>query len=368
MTKVGVLTSSRADYGIYKPLLSALHHSEDFELTRIVFGNHFLKEMSNSLQEIKSDPYGLINYVGSFYKTNLPEEVVDLYGKTIQFFSSYWKNTAFDIVIALGDRFEMAAAVQATIPFGIKIAHLHGGEITLGSIDNIYRDQISIASSIHFTATEAYSDRLKNLLNRNQEIFTVGALSLAKLPKNNVQKWEEVREKFSIPSKKFILFTFHPETSTISTNQKNIIALKGILEKLSEEFHLLITGTNSDQDHLPYVQLFRSLKEDYPNEITLVASMGRKNYFSALYNCSFVMGNSSSGIIEVASFEKFNLNLGNRQKGRLMSDNSVTLPFSMEKISKQIEYWRTLNFKYKGDNIYSGSNTLQSILNHLNSR
>jgi GDP/UDP-N,N'-diacetylbacillosamine 2-epimerase (hydrolysing) len=366
MVKVGVLTSSRADYGIYKSLLSALHVSEDFELITIVFGNHFLKEMSNSLQEIKNDSFGSINYVGSFYKTNSPEEVVELYGKIIQFFSIYWKETSYDIIFAIGDRFEMAAAVQATIPFGIKIAHLHGGEITLGSIDNIYRDQISIASSIHFTATETYSNRLKNLLNQNQKIFNVGALSLVKLPKNNVQKWTEVREKFSIPNKKFILITFHPETSTISTNKKNIIALKGILKKLCEEFHLLITGTNSDQNHLPYVQLFTSLKQDYLNDITLVSSLGRENYFSALYNCSFVMGNSSSGIIEAASFEKFNLNLGNRQKGRLMSNNSVTLPFCMDKISKQIEYWRKLNFKYKGANIYAGSNTLQSILNQLN--
>ena len=144
--RVAVLTSSRADYGIYKPLVSALHYAPDFEITRNVFGPHLLDEMDSSLQEIKDDVYGEYSIVGTFNKTNLPRQVAETYGNVVLNFSKFWENTSFDLVFSLGDRFEMAAAVQAAIPFGIKLAHIHGGEIRLGAIDNIFRDQISIAS------------------------------------------------------------------------------------------------------------------------------------------------------------------------------------------------------------------------------
>ena len=362
MKRIGILTSSRADYGIYKPLLSALHNASDFAITRIVFGSHLLDEMDSSLQEIKDDVYGEYSIVGTFKKTNLPRQVAETYGNVVLSFSKFWENTSFDLVFSLGDRFEMAAAVQAAIPFGIKMAHIHGGEITLGAIDNIFRDQISIASLYHFTAIPSYTERLQGLLMNSDHVYTVGALSLSNMPITPSSEWDEIRKSYALPNKEFILITIHPETSSIEENQSNVEQLSKLLLRLSKEYHLLITGTNTDQDYLPYSYLFKRLKNDHPDKITLISTMGRKNYFAAIQHCKFMLGNSSSGIIESASFGKYNIDLGNRQRGRLKSENTVNLPFSMEQVLKQIDLWSKEGFVFSGENIYQQENTPEKIV------
>ena len=365
MKKVGVLTSSRADYGIYKPLLNQLVKTSNIDLTRIVFGPHLLPKMQNSLAEIKADTYGKYDLVGDFKETNTAEEVSVVYGKLIQVFASYWEKSDFDIVIALGDRFEMSAAIQAGIPFNIKIAHIHGGETTLGAIDNIYRHQISLASKLHFTATQDYAIRVASLTGNVENIHTVGALSLSDLKGKNIKSWDKVRDLFSIPQRPFILVTVHPETIDDNKNTENLEGLKEILTVLSSRYHLLITGTNTDQAHQGYTSLFVDLKKHNPSQFTLIDSMWRENYFSALKHCKFVLGNSSSGIIEAASFEKFTIDLGDRQKGRSTSLNTKNLAFDTAAVLTHINNLENKNFVFTGENTYFQKNTVGSIIEEL---
>ena len=363
--KIGVLTSSRADYGIYKPFLALLNQYSKFKITIIIFGSHLLEGMESSLKEIQSDKFGELLYVGNFKKTNTQQEVAKLYGETVIKFSEFWNKNSFDLIIAIGDRFEMAASVQASIPFKKKVAHFHGGEITQGAIDNIYRDQISLVSKIHFTSNVKHSDRLKNLLQNKKKIFNVGALSLSKLPINNTKKWENFRNKYSIPKTKFILFTFHPETSEIEKNKKNIFFLRKVIQNLQKDYHILITGINSDQEYLQYFNLFEKFKEKYPEKITLIENLGRENYFLAMHNCSFLLGNSSSGIIESASIGKYNLIIGNRQKGRLKSSNTIEIDYSTKQLDDVLKKLSGLNFKYEGENKYYKHNTAELILSKI---
>tara|TARA_B110000046_G_scaffold99643_1_gene107140 strand:- start:527 stop:1639 length:1113 start_codon:yes stop_codon:yes gene_type:complete len=365
MKKVGVLTSSRSDYGIYKPLLNKLVKMSNIDLTRIVFGPHLLPQMESSLAEIKTDAYGEYELVGNFKETNTAEEVSVVYGELIKVFASYWKKNDFDIVIALGDRFEMSAAIQAGIPFNIKIAHIHGGETTLGAIDNIYRHQISLASKLHFTATHDYAKRVATLTGSMENIHTVGALSLSDLEGKNIKSWDKVRDLFSIPKRSFILVTVHPETIDNNRNTENIEGLKEILTALSSRYHLLVTGTNTDQAHEAYASLFLDLKSHNPSHFTLIDSMGRENYFSALDNCAFVLGNSSSGIIEAASFGKFTIDLGNRQKGRSTSLNTKNIAFDKAAVLKHIDKIEDKKLFFKGENIYSRKNTVETIIQEL---
>lgn len=365
MKKIGVLTSSRADYGIYKPLLNQLVKTSKFDLTRIVFGPHLLPQMLNSLAEVKADPYGKYDLVGDFKETNTAAEVTIEYGKLVKVFGSYWGKRDFDIVIALGDRFEMSAAIQAAIPFNIRIAHIHGGEATLGAIDNIYRHQISLASKLHFTATRDYAQRVASIMGSSENIHCVGALSLSDLESKNIKPWDEVRDIFSIPKGSFVLVTVHPETADDNRNAENILGLSNILTALSNHYHLLITGTNTDQAHEGYTRLFLDLKRCNPSQFTLIDSMGRENYFSALSHCTFVLGNSSSGIIEAASFGKFTVDLGDRQKGRSTSLNTINLPFETSGLLKHIEELREDNFLFKGENVYFQKNTVGSIIEEL---
>lgn len=365
MKKIGLLTSSRADYGIYKPLLSQLVKTPNFEVTRIVFGPHLLPQFRSSLDEIKTDPYGKYEQIGSFKETNKAKDVANIYGEIILNFTSFWGESNFDVVIALGDRFEMSAAVQAGIPFNIKIAHIHGGETTLGAIDNIYRHQISLASKVHFTATKEYAERVASLIGTTENIYTVGALSLSDLGEKKVKKWDKVRGEFGIPNYPFILITVHPETIDHIRNLENIAGLKEILKILSSRYHLLITGTNTDQSHKGYNALFMELKSLYPSRFTLIDSMGRENYFSALQNCVFVLGNSSSGIIEAASFGKFTIDLGHRQKGRLTSLNTINLPFKSKVVLNYVNHLEKKSLIFKGENIYFQNNTISSIIEEL---
>ena len=365
MKKIGVLTSSRADYGIYKPLLNHLVKTANVDVIRIVFGPHLLPQMESSLAEIKADPYGKYDLIGDFKETNTAAEVTTAYGKLVQVFASYWEKSDFDIVIALGDRFEMSAAIQAAIPFTIRIAHIHGGETTFGAIDNIYRHQISLASKLHFTATQDYAQRVASIVGSSENIHCVGALSLSDLKGKNIIPWDEVRDIFSVPKEPFILVTVHPETADDKRNAKNIAGLSKILTALSNHYHLLITGTNTDQAHEGYTRLFLYLQRHNPSQFTLIDSMGRENYFSALSHCTFVLGNSSSGIIEAASFGKFTIDLGDRQKGRSISLNTKNMAFDTSAVLKHMEELKEENFLFTGENVYFQNNTVVSITEEL---
>ena len=156
--KIAVLTSSRADYGIYLPLLDALKKENDIILEIITFGTHLSRFHGYSIEGVQNDNYATIHQINSLLVTDDEASIATSYGMTVLKFSDFWSKNTYDLVFSLGDRFEMSAAVQAGIPFQVKFAHIHGGETTLGAIDNIYRHQITIASSYHFTATYFLND------------------------------------------------------------------------------------------------------------------------------------------------------------------------------------------------------------------
>lgn len=154
--KIGVLTSSRADYGVYLPLLRKIQADPAFELELLVFGTHLSEKFGMTVRQIALDGFGVETKVETLPESDLPGDIADSMAKTISGFTQVWNNKKFDLVFALGDRYEMFAAVASTVPFNIPIAHLHGGETTLGAIDNVFRHSISCMSKFHFTATEVY--------------------------------------------------------------------------------------------------------------------------------------------------------------------------------------------------------------------
>ena len=363
--KIGVLTSSRADYGIYSPLFRYWKTQEWIEVERIIFGPHLLLEIKSSLDLIQKDSFGSYRVVGDFKKTNYPRDVVNSYAEIMANFSSYWGNYQYDCIFALGDRFEMSAAVQATIPFHIPIVHIHGGETTLGAIDNIYRHQISLASQLHFTSTETYRKRVAEIIGTEKNIFNVGSLSLSELHFASIKPWKEVAFLYKIPQESFILITMHPETDILTDFQNELNELYKVLKSLINRYFLVITGSNSDQNHKSIEFFFKRFCEDYPSRALYINSLGRENYFSALYNCSFVLGNSSSGIIESASFCKYAFNLGKRQTGRITNENTFTIPFESRSILKSIAELEKNGLDYRGQNIYQKKNVPQKINQHL---
>ena len=362
--KIGVLTSSRADYGIYKQLLFKLSKDDRFQLVIIVFGMHLLKEHGNTVKVIEKDNFGTIQKVGGMPTEDSEKDIAKGYGNLIIHFSDYWNKNKFDYILALGDRYEMSAAVQAAIPFNLKIAHLHGGETTLGATDNIYRHQITLASKIHFVSSYIFAQKVSDLIGSKQNILNVGALSLDGFENLILPEWTSVMKEFNIPTQNFILVTFHPETVNVNKNKDYCKVIYEALEEISQNNHIVITMANADTMGSLFREKSKELKEKYPNKITLVESFGKENYFSAMKASKFLIGNTSSGILEAASYGKFVVNVGTRQLGRLQSGNVINIDFNKNQIIDAVEKIK-IDENFRGVNKYYKPNTANNIIEFL---
>lgn len=366
MIRVGVLTSSRADYGIYLPLLKAMEKNIDFDLKIIVFGTHLSKLHGYTVSHIESDGFIAFRKIESLLLGDTPNAVASGYALTALKFSEFWEENhhEFDVVFALGDRFEMAAAVAASVPYQVKIAHLHGGETTLGAIDNIYRHSISLSSFLHFVSTEPFKDRLYQLLDdKHAKVFNVGSLSLENLVTMPLLTMDEFKEKWGIDLNiNTILVTVHPETVAFEQNEEYCKEVCIALEILSFNYQIVITMPNADTFGMVYRMAFEKLLEKCGN-ITLVENFGTQSYFTCMKYSKLMIGNTSSGIIEAASFGKFVLNLGDRQSGRLTSGNIINLPFSSGLIIESVKI--NIGKIFLGDNIYFKPSSSSEILGLL---
>ena len=359
--KIGVLTSSRADYGIYLPLLTELKKNSAVELEIIAFGTHLSNDHGYTVQDIIKDDYKIIHKVCSLGKDDSEKGIGISYGNVTIDFSNFWSINNFDLVFCLGDRFEMSAAVQASIPFGIKLAHIHGGETTLGAIDNVFRHQITLASKLHFVSTKSHKLKVEKLIGQSDNIFNVGSLSLTNLDNFKPLSRLSFLKKYNIKKEPFALVTFHPETIDSKKNIAFSLVVKSTLAELSKEINIVLTMPNADTLGSQFRNQFFNLKKDIPEKIVLIENFGKKNYFSAMFYSSILIGNTSSGIIESASFAKYFVNVGDRQKGRSQSKNVFNAIFDKQDILNKVRLAMTIE-PYNKDNIYYNKNCLKNMM------
>jgi GDP/UDP-N,N'-diacetylbacillosamine 2-epimerase (hydrolysing) len=363
MIKIGVLTSSRADFGIFIPLLYKLRLENSIYLEIIAFGTHLSEEHGFTLNEIKDHNFPIIHEIKTPVENKSPKDISENISKTILAFSDFWEKNLYNYVVCLGDRYEMFAAIVAASTFGIKIAHIHGGETTLGAIDNMYRHSITLMSSLIFVTTNTYKYKAK-AINSECEIFNVGALSIDNLKSIDYYTLDEFNIKFTIdltiPS---ILITFHPETIGIEKNEFYIEEIISAIEILKRKYQIIITLPNADT----MGDLIREKILKYnalSPEIKVIESFGMKGYLSCMKYCSFMLGNSSSGFVEASYFPKWVINLGDRQKGRIVTNNiinsSITKESILDKVSL-IENSKLKNFK----SIYGEGNTAEKMVEIL---
>src|SRR6056300_1531157 len=221
--RIGVLTSSRADYGIYLPLLKAIMKAPDMDLGVIAFGTHLSKTHGHTVDHFVHEGFPIEKTINTIPKGDSPMDIAESYALTAQQFAEYWsgEGSTYDVVLALGDRYEMAAAVAASIPFGLRIAHLHGGETTLGAIDNTYRHSISLASYVHFVSADPFVMRLNQILdNPDPLVFNVGSLGLENIDQLELLDKKMFLERWGIDlNQPTILVTVHPETVDYQKNE-----------------------------------------------------------------------------------------------------------------------------------------------------
>lgn len=359
--RIGFLTSSRADFGIYTPLIYDLCKDPFFEIEILAFGMHLQEDQGQTLNFIKEENFGVtIKTIHSTILENDISAISHSYGNVIKEFSLFWRENEYDLIFALGDRWEMSAAIQSTIPFEIQIAHIHGGETTFGAIDNIYRHQITIASKLHFTSCQEHSNKVEKLIDQSVNIHNVGSLNIQDVESLDLPSWKLIKKNFDIPFDKFILITFHPETINSFQNTKHIVELDLVLKELSKTYNLIITKANSDAYGKEYNEMYKKLEKSYGSNIRLVSALGRLNYFKLMSRCDFLIGNSSSALIESASFKKWALNVGIRQDGRLRNKNVIDASFDYHSILEGVK--KISGFKtYKKGNIFLKPNSTSLV-------
>lgn len=362
--KIGVLTSSRADYGIYLPLLSELKNDHFFQLEIIAFGTHVSKGHGQTVSLIKQDGFKIIHEINNLTDSDSEYGISMSYAKTVAEFAKFWASHKYDLVLCLGDRFEINAAVQAGIPFNLTYVHLHGGETTLGAIDNIYRHQITLASKVHFTSTASHSEKVIALLGSDSHVFNVGALSLDQLSGFKPVPRQELETRFGVPAGPYILCTFHPETVASEAVEMHANQMKTALKSLSDEVSIVVTMPNADTHGSVFRGKLTSLSDQNPERIHLVENFGKQYYFSAMHYAAVLLGNTSSGIIEAASFGKYVVNVGDRQKGRSAGENVLNVPFNAPQIYKKTKEALALG-PYTGENIYHRQNVAKHMVEVL---
>lgn len=334
--KIAVLTSSRADYGIYQPLLKRLSEDPFFKLELIVFGAHLSENYGMTIKQIKQDGFPIGNKVKTLPKADSPGDISNAISKTISGLADIWSTKKFDLVLALGDRYEMFAGVSSIVPFNIPIAHIHGGETTLGAIDNAFRNAITCMSKIHFTAAEPYKNRVIELTGTEKNVYNVGALSIDSIKSLNLLTISDFKSRYGIDlSVPTILFTFHPETVDFKKNEKHI---KELIITMGEKvnYQYVITMPNSDTMGLLIRKELNKFISKSKNAIG-IESFGSLGYLSCMKHCKMMLGNTSSGFIEAFYFQKPVVNLGKRQEGRIITPNIFNSTIEKEAILQTIE-------------------------------
>jgi GDP/UDP-N,N'-diacetylbacillosamine 2-epimerase (hydrolysing) len=336
--KIGVLTSSRADYSIYLPLLKTIQADPFFSLSIIAFGTHLSAKLGYTLDKIKEDGFESVHTLQTYPENDSPNAIVESMGKTLMVFSDFWNKVKFDLVFCLGDRFEMFAACASAIPFNIKLAHIHGGEQTLGAIDDVFRHSITHMSSYHFTASEVYKRKVIELKGESN-VYNVGSLSIDNLKKLKLYDAAEFNNQFKIDiSRPSILITFHPETVSFEKNEFYVEELISALKEV-EGYQFIITMPNADTMGNMIRHKLTDFIEQTPHAVG-VESFGTVGYLSCMKHCSFMLGNTSSGYIEASFFPKYVVDLGSRQTGRIVTGNINRCDIEKSEILKGIKKFK----------------------------
>lgn len=358
--KIGILTSSRADYSIYLPLLQELRNDPDISLEIIAFGTHISKKYGHTVKKITEDGFEISYEIDTIPSDDSPSSISEAMGKTINAFSVLWEKCNFDLVFCVGDRYEMFAACSASIPYNIKLAHIHGGEQTRGAIDDIFRHCLSHMSKLHFVVSQPYKKRVISLIGSNKNVFNVGALSIDNLKKLTLLSIVEFKERYNIDmNQPSVLITIHPETVSYERNIEYINEAIAAFYEM-DEYQLIITMPNADTMGLNIKKRLLEFIESSNNAIG-IESLGTIGYLSCMKHCSFMLGNTSSGFVEASFFPKYVINLGSRQKGRIQTNNIVNCEFIKDDILDKVRSFDSLEY-LPPVNIYGKGTAAKKIL------
>ena len=370
--RICFVTGTRADYGIMSQLMKGVAETPGVRLQIIATNMHLSPEYGMTVNEIESDGFHIDERIDSLLSGDSPAATVKSMGLTQIGIADAFVRLRPDLVVILGDRYEMLAAASAALIFRIPIAHLYGGETTEGAYDDNIRHAITQLSDYHFTSTKEYADRIVRMGKNPKTVHWVGSLGAENIRSNAVMSLKELEDSIGFKlGDRYVVATFHPVTTQPGEEETQTNALLSSLESiLNDGWKVLFTMPNSDTGGKKVASLIRSWSESHPDSVKAVQSLGRLRYYSALSHASAVVGNSSSGLIEAPSFGIPTLNIGDRQKGRARGTSVLDVVSDKKSITEGLSKILTPAFRETAANAanpYAKPDTLIQILRHITS-
>lgn len=361
MNKIAVVTATRAEYGILKPLIKRLFDEKEFETQLLVTGTHLLDYYGNTKNEIEKDNIDIYYEIPIFQSKD--DKVADVTARALKGFSDYFEKEAPDILIVLGDRTELLGICSAATIHNIPIAHIHGGELTEGAVDDAIRHAVTKMSHLHFPICEEYRKRIIQMGEEPERVFNVGALSTENILKESLLSKEDLCLDIALDKEKpYVMVTYHPVTRDKESPLEKIEVLIEVMKEKSE-YQYLITKANADVGGIIINERLQQFANECDNVI-LVSSLGMKRYLSAVKYSEFVLGNSSSGVIEAPVLGTPTVNIGTRQKGRVMADTVVQATEERTSILDAIEKVKSMS-KKSGTFLFGDGKTSGKIVEHI---
>ena len=344
--RLGVVTVSRSDYGHLRPVLEALRRAPDLELLLLVAGMHLASEFGLTVRDIEADGFPISARVEMLGGGDTPEAVAAATGRGVAGFGEAFARLRPDVVVVLGDRFEMLAAAVAALPFALPVAHIHGGEVSEGAMDNQIRHAITKLAHLHFASAEPHARRIAAMGEEPWRIHTVGAPGLDRLATTEPLPRAALARELGLPEAgPWLLVTFHPVTLEYRDTAAHIDELLAALEKT--DGFIVITYPNADTAGRLIIERIEEFAGRHPRRCRHAKSLGERLYLSLLRHADLMIGNSSSGLIEAPSFGLPVVNVGSRQRGRLRGANVIDVEPSREDILRGIEAAQALPFRVR---------------------
>ncbi|MFH1380009.1 MAG: UDP-N-acetylglucosamine 2-epimerase [bacterium] len=345
MRTILVITGTRAEYGLLYPLMKEIQREKSLSLQIMVTGMHLSREFGFTYKDIKHDGFVIDKKINLRLASDKPEGISRSMGYGLMKFSKAYKLLCPDIIVVLGDRFEIFSAVAAAMISRIPVAHIGGGDSSEGSIDEAIRSSITKMSHLHFTITKDHRNRVIQLGEDPKRVFAVGALSIDNIKNRkrmDVYAFQK-KLKFKLGTKN-ILVTFHPCTLEQATSKKQFNNLLEAIDEL-DETHIIFTKPNADADGRIIIKMIDSYVAENKHKAVSLSSMGMSFYLSALQFVDGVVGNSSSGILEAPSFHIGTINIGDRQRGRLKACSIIDCSPTADSIRKALRKMYSKEFQ-----------------------
>ena len=366
--KICVVTGTRAEYGLLRWIMDGIDKSDTLDLQEISTGMHLSPEFGLTYKEIEKDGFKIDRKIEMLLSSDTPSAISKSTGLGLIGMADAYKALNPDIVVVLGDRFEIMAASLAALFAAIPIAHIHGGETTEGAFDESIRHSITKMAWWHFVAAVEYEKRVIQLGEDPKRVFNVGGLGVDAIKQNKLLSKKDLINKTGMKfGKKNLLITYHPVTLEKQTSEQNFQILLDVLDDL-KDMYLIFTMPNADSDGRIIKKMINDFVNCHPGKAISFTSMGHLNYLSTLQLVDGVVGNSSSGLAEAPTFKIGTINIGDRQKGRLKAESIIDCEPTKKSIRLAID--KLYGHKFQNDihsvqNPYGDGDAIEKILDIL---